>query len=337
VQAHPILPAPTILGTPPLASTGRDWRTDGPTTAASGAKGAHPILPDTLPSQQGGDVVPALAMPQSTESTILAKDRAASTVATSSQGAGASDATQTPRAGVATAIPPTPPVAPTRALPFTAALPMPTASTQTVQPLPPLPTQVSTATANSVPPTVSGAPKRRAGTTDGTNGGGAFAMADARLGNVTTTGGPPAATPTHPAVVNATREIVAQAQLLGHGQSAEMRLRLRPPELGEVGVTIRRTATGGLTMHINPASPAAAAVLRSHLPQLQTALDQQSQGQGAQVTLGQHDASGSSHRQGGGNGARGDEHAPPSSSTPTASRPVASARVTRNTALDYDA
>lgn len=106
-----------------------------------------------------------------------------------------------------------------------------------------------------------------------------------------------AASPVHPAVANAAQEIVAQAQLLRNGQTTEMRLRLRPPDLGEVGVTVQRAMNGGLTVHLVPATREAAAALGANLHTLRATLEAQSNGQGANVTLGQHDASGSSQHQ----------------------------------------
>ena len=116
------------------------------------------------------------------------------------------------------------------------------------------------------------------------------------------------ATPTHPAVANATHQIVAQAQLLQNGQTAEMRLRLRPPDLGEVNVTVRRDATGGLTVHLVAATSEAASALNANMHFLRASLDQHSHGRGAEVTLGQHDAAGSPPQQGRGHATPGQEN-----------------------------
>ncbi len=319
VRAHPILPAPIILGTPTTASDGRDWR-GGDALANTGAKGVRPILPDALHGEVGGDVarssatfapVAAMSGKAGDTTSLSAKDRRADAVTPDVMG----DASRLPSLSAGASLPSglsSQPAGvspqPKGASPFSANAAAAGASPFTGTGTPPLTpsTQASVtaqggapvATATFTAPVAGTAPtKRRTDEGDAVTGsGGAFAMTDARLGAVTATGGTAAPATPHPAVVNASREIALQAQLVGRGQSAEMRLRLRPPDLGEVGVTVRRSATGGLTVHLAPASPEAAAVLRAHLPHLQTALEPHSQGQGAQVTLGQHDASGSSHR-----------------------------------------
>ncbi len=94
---------------------------------------------------------------------------------------------------------------------------------------------------------------------------------------------------THPAVASATTQIVAQATLVQNGQTAEMRLRLRPPDLGDLSVTLRRDMTGALTVRLVPATGEAAAVLGASLHHLHAALDQHSANGRASVSVDQRD------------------------------------------------
>ena len=152
--------------------------------------------------------------------------------------------------------------------------------------------------------------------------------------------------PTHPAVANAAHQIVAQAQLLHNGQSAEMRLRLRPPDLGEVNVTVRRDADGGLTVHLVAATREAASALNANMHFLRASLDQHSTGRGAEVTLGQHDSAGSSPQHGRNQPTPGQEQdgstrdAPPSALNKLAATSIRASPNTqsiRNSTVDYDA
>jgi flagellar hook-length control protein FliK len=150
----------------------------------------------------------------------------------------------------------------------------------------------------------------------------------------------PTSTPiTHPAVQNAAHQIAAQAQLVQSGQTAEMRLRLRPPDLGEVQVTIRRTATGSLAVHLIPATSEASAALTTNLHLLRGALEPHSQGQSAQVTLTQHHASGSPQHGGRHNEQTPEDTAAANHDTPaqtTASNTLPRPRPNLGT-IDYDA
>ncbi len=145
--------------------------------------------------------------------------------------------------------------------------------------------------------------------------------------------------PPHPAVANATAQIAAQAQMLAPGQASEIRLRLRPPDLGEVQVQIRRNAAGALAVHLFPALPEAAQVLNANLEHLRAALTPHSQGAAPDVTLEQRDASGQSrqHQQGQA-GTSGDRDTQIPSGLPAAvPAPSRVARLAAGTRIDYDA
>jgi len=97
-------------------------------------------------------------------------------------------------------------------------------------------------------------------------------------------------TPPHPAVMQAAHQIVTQATLLHNGQATEMQLRLRPPELGDVQVTLRRDANGVISAHLIPATREAGAIINANLHHLRQSLDRQSAGGQAQVSVGHRDA-----------------------------------------------
>jgi Flagellar hook-length control protein FliK len=86
-----------------------------------------------------------------------------------------------------------------------------------------------------------------------------------------------------------TNQVTAQAQLIQNGQSAEMRLRLRPPDLGDVQITLRRDAEGVLSAHLVPVQHDATLLLTQHISHLQQALDQHSHGGHAEVSIGQQE------------------------------------------------
>jgi hypothetical protein len=89
----------------------------------------------------------------------------------------------------------------------------------------------------------------------------------------------------HPAIPTATARVVATAQTLARGATAELQLRLRPPDLGAVQVILRRSAGGDLTVQLIPATHAAADALGANLHHLRAALEAHSPGQHADVTL----------------------------------------------------
>ncbi len=99
-----------------------------------------------------------------------------------------------------------------------------------------------------------------------------------------------AKTDVHPAAVQTSQQIVAQAALLHNGQTTEMQLRLRPPELGEVRITLRRDAGGVISAHLVPATQEAGAILNANLHHLRQTLNQQSTGGRAEVSVGHRDA-----------------------------------------------
>ncbi len=87
------------------------------------------------------------------------------------------------------------------------------------------------------------------------------ASTDGVSGNVGDTGADPL-----------TQMIVHQAVLLQRGDSTEMRLRLSPPALGQIQVTIRRDAQGALSAQLTPSTHAAAALLTAHQQTIRDAL-----------------------------------------------------------------
>jgi|GEM_PF-5125484 len=81
------------------------------------------------------------------------------------------------------------------------------------------------------------------------------------------------------------QQLVAQATMVKSGQSTEMRLRLRPPELGDVSIIMRRDATGALTTTLIPATQAAYAALQANMHHLRAVLVPHSQGAAPDVQL----------------------------------------------------
>ncbi len=144
----------------------------------------------------------------------------------------------------------------------------------------------------------------------------------------------------HPAVATATQRIVAEARLLQNGAATEMRLRLRPPDLGDVQVVLRRDHAGDLAVHLIPATREAAAALDAHLHHLRDALDAQSANHHAEVTLRRFDDAPSHQHQGRQQTATGDDATDETLAT-TPSNPAVSATPGRTrlarSALDYDA
>lgn len=144
----------------------------------------------------------------------------------------------------------------------------------------------------------------------------------------------------HPAVATATQRIVAEARLLQNGAATEMRLRLRPPDLGDVQVVLRRDHAGDLAVHLIPATREAAAALDAHLHHLRDALDAQSANHHAEVTLRRFDDAPSHQHQGRQQTATGDDATDVTLAT-TPSNPAVSATPGRTrlarSALDYDA
>jgi hypothetical protein len=82
-----------------------------------------------------------------------------------------------------------------------------------------------------------------------------------------------------------TQQLVAQSSSLKNGETAEMQLRLRPPDLGDVSVTLHRSEGGRLSALLIPVLQDAAQVIKANLHHLQTALDQQSFGGRANVAV----------------------------------------------------
>jgi hypothetical protein len=96
----------------------------------------------------------------------------------------------------------------------------------------------------------------------------------------------------HPAVQHAADQIVARAAMLQRGQATELHMQLRPPDLGDLSVTLRRDLAGALSVHLVPANGEASRVLAANLHHLGAALDAHSSSGHASVTLGQRDAAG---------------------------------------------
>lgn len=143
-----------------------------------------------------------------------------------------------------------------------------------------------------------------------------------------------------PVIQHAADQIVAQASLLQNGQSAEMRLRLRPPDLGDLQVTLRRETHGGLTVHLIPATREGSDALAANLHHLQSMLDAQSNGQGAQLSLTQYGSSGQgsafSRGQDFASGDQGDiPETSPTMAATTRTTVTAGARLSSGATIDY--
>lgn len=146
-----------------------------------------------------------------------------------------------------------------------------------------------------------------------------------------------------PAIQEVIQQALAQAVLLRQGQATEMRLRLRPPALGEVQITVRRDALGQLSAHLAPTTAAATAMLIAHQQDLRIALAQHSatgSGPSAQqvtISIGMEQKGGEHREQDAHPGAERQMPgtAPAESWHITAAAPTRSART--GSLIDYDA
>lgn len=150
------------------------------------------------------------------------------------------------------------------------------------------------------------------------------------------------AAPARPATfTEMTQQLTAQATLLHAGQQTTMRLRLSPPALGDVQVLMRRDAAGNLSAHLVAASHGAAEALGANLHSLRAALDQHSQGQHAEVSLGWQTGTGQGHQQSNQQPTRETLQDAPQAENKTGSAKTTAPLVTRarqaGSTIDYDA
>jgi flagellar hook-length control protein FliK len=148
-----------------------------------------------------------------------------------------------------------------------------------------------------------------------------------------------AAAGTHLAVATATQHLIAEVRLLQNGATTEMHLRLRPPDLGDVQVLLRRDHAGDLAVQLTPATREAAAALETHLHHLRDALDTHSANHHAEVTLRHHDDAPAHYHQGRQHTPAGDEaeEALADETMPAASKSTVTRAQRAQSTIDYDA